>query len=170
MKALVTLSMTLLLSSLHAQSLSAGGAFVYGDDIEEFGINFRSYYNLPDERFCFGPELTFFRDHEEEHDGETLTKSLWEVNLNGHFIFELSEKWGIYPLTGLNVSIESERSPDINGELTETKLGLNLGGGIHRVAGPVVIFAEYDHLVSVLNQNTLTLGLFYTFEGSSKGH
>jgi hypothetical protein len=145
---------------------------VYGDDIREPGFNIRGYYNFHDERVCFGPEFTFFRKRREVLEEEQIDKSLFEFNFNGHYVFEITHKFGLYPLYGVNYSREREDITFFNtGEkedLIIDKWGFNLGGGFHYfLIGDLVLFAEYDHLFSQLSQNTYSAGLFYVF-GSDK--
>ena len=154
----------LLTNLLQAQSYSIGIAGVYGDDIQEPGFNLRAYYNLKNERICFGPEFTLFKNHIEEHGNGEIELSLFELNFNVHYIFEISEKFGVYPLTGLNFSREREEPSAVSEEsVTEEKWGLNLGFGAHYPVRDFTFFVEYDHLFSDLNQNTYTAGVFYTF-------
>ena len=102
--------------------------------------------------------------------GEEVTKKLSEINFNAHYIFEVAEKWGVYPLTGLNVSFETEEFTTAGDRESEelTRWGANLGIGIHRPVGNWVIFGEFDHLFSDLAQNSIVLGAFITLGKQSK--
>lgn len=149
----------------YCQSVSVGGGIVYGDDIKEPGINLRAYYNLPGNRVCFGPEFSTFLTHKENVSGEEIAVDLYEFNFNIHYIFEVTHKLGVYPFSGLNFSKEKEEI-EISGEketFTEEEFGLNLGLGAHYAYYDFVFFTEYDHLFGSLPQNSITLGVFYTF-------
>ena len=63
-----------------AQRFDLGTAAVYGDDIDQLGVNARFYVNSSDHRFCFGPELSWFPTHTEQHDDEEISKQLTEFN------------------------------------------------------------------------------------------
>jgi len=142
--------------NINAQDFSIGAAGIYGDDIENGGIHLRGYYNLKGEHICFGPEYSYFFSRTENINGTEVTKKLSEVNFNIHYIFELDEKWGVYPLLGANVTFEKEEIELLNGEFIEEKetiYGANLGFGVHRSFGEWVVFAEYDHLFSTFGKN-----------------
>ncbi|MFY0600715.1 MAG: outer membrane beta-barrel protein [Cyclobacteriaceae bacterium] len=150
-------------TSLLGQSWSLGAAGIYGDDIESFGAHFRGYYNFKNDRVCFGPEFSHFFKKTETHNGEEVTTKLSEVNFNLHYVFELTEHFGVYPLTGVNLSFETEEF-EVNGEPHSesiTEFGSNLGFGIHRTFGRLMFFGEYDHLFSKLSQNSFLIGVFY---------
>ena len=149
-----------------AQSWSMGSGVIYGDDIQQVGIHVRGYYNLPGDRICFGPEFSHFLSKSAYQNGATITKYLNEVNFNAHYIFELSHSWGIYPVAGINISFEKEEVNFQNGGFERTQdsvFGSNLGIGVHGAINKWTIFAEFDHLISDLSQNSLVLGAFYTF-------
>jgi len=155
---------------IYSQSVSFGGGFIYGDDIKEPGINLRAYYNLPGNRVCFGPEYSTFLTHKEEIDGEDIKIDLYELNFNGHFIFEVTHKFAVYPFTGLNFSREKEEI-EISGTIkthTQKEFGLNLGFGAHYAYYDFAFFAEFGHLFSDLSQNSITIGVFYTLGKKSE--
>ena len=151
-----------------AQSYSAGAGLAYGDDIKEPGINVRSYYNLANDKICFGPEFTYFKKRTDNSANEEIDISLFELNLNAHYIFEVTHKLGIYPIVGLNYSQEKEKYTDTEEEETIKKWGMNAGVGTHYAVNKLTVFLEYDHLFSDLNQNTFILGVFYTFGKKSE--
>ena len=160
------------LATANAQSWSLGAAGIYGDDIKRAGVHLRGYYNLPGNRVCFGPEFSNFFKRTIEAGGEEATIRLRELNFNVHYVFHVAEGWGVYPLTGLNVSFESEEI-EIAGEsekFNETAVGGNLGFGVHRSLHPWEIFAEYDRLFSDLSQNSFLIGAFFTFGKRNKQH
>ncbi|WP_190808928.1 outer membrane beta-barrel protein [Flagellimonas sp. S3867] len=172
-KQLLILLLYLSFLDTSAQSWSLGGGAVYGDDIENIGIHFRGYYNLPNNKVCFGPEYSNFFEKSETENGEETNKSLNEINFNIHYIIEISEHWGLYPLTGANLSFEKEEIEiDLIKQSEDTsKFGVNLGFGIHRQVGNMVLFAEYDHLFGNLSQNSFLLGVFVIFgEGIDSSH
>ena len=63
-------------SFIFSQSWSFGGGAIYGDDIDTFGIHLRSYYNLPDEKICFGPEYSYFFEQTDIVEGEEISRQL----------------------------------------------------------------------------------------------
>ena len=150
-----------------AQSWSIGGGAVYGDDIDNVGLHFRGYYNLPNNKVCFGPEYSNFFEKTASNNGVAITKALSEINLNLHYILEISEDWGVYPLTGFNISFEKEKI-DLTGEThKKSEMGLNLGTGLHRQFGNIMVFLEYDYLISELSQHSVLLGAFITIRSKT---
>ena len=132
---------------------------MYGDDIEEIGANLRLYTFIGD-RICFGPEFTIFGNHNTMIDGDAAELGLWEVNFNGHFIFEVGEGLGLYPVTGLNYSREVERVEG-HADVVEDAFGVNLGFGVHYELKNTILYTEYDRLFSDLRQNSFTIGILF---------
>ncbi len=156
------------------QRFDIGLAGVYGDDISTFGQNTRLYINSDDHRFCLGPEFSWFLQDREVKGNEEHTRDLIEFNFNGHINFDIIGPLGFYPLIGLNYSQEKEES-FISGELEETKTlkkwGMNIGTGLHlKLPETWIMYLEYDHLFSDLNQNTITLGVLYGFGRIKDSH
>lgn len=141
---------------------------MYGDDIEEFGLNFRAYTFVND-KICFGPEITVFGNHDTVISGEEAELGLWEVNFNAHYIFEAAEGLGIYPVAGLNYSRERERVEG-HDDLIEDAFGVNLGMGLHYEVNKMVFYTEYDRLFSNLHQNSFTIGVLFHLGKKHKAH
>ncbi len=110
-----------------AQTFSVGLAGAYGDDIENFGINARAYINSNNHRFCIGPEFTYFFQDTRVDGDDREEVNLFEVNFNGHYIFELTKKLGFYPLTGLN-SARKKKKSTTKGSWKRAKPCANLAG------------------------------------------
>ncbi|MEW7290373.1 outer membrane beta-barrel protein [Aquimarina sp. 2304DJ70-9] len=129
------------------------------------GANVRLYYG-PNDHFCFGPEVTFFPYQEIDNEYElTVT----ELNLNAHYIFELTHKLGIYPLTGLNYTIEKERLVEESDEFKEaTEFGLNYGLGIHYYLGSLYAFTEFKGVTGKLNDEFISIGVIFSLSGGKE--
>ncbi|MEO1053462.1 MAG: outer membrane beta-barrel protein [Bacteroidota bacterium] len=177
---LVVLLLLCFVSSATAQNpWTAGTAVIYGDDIESFGLNGRIYHNFHGGRVCIGPEFTIFSPRNEEESDLAEERRLWEFNFNGHFILPLKPRFGAYILTGYNYSREVEDFTTSMGETEEeiiTASGFNLGGGFHyELSHKWLLFMEYDHLFSSLEQNSFSFGIFLNIgkeegeEGGRKG-
>ncbi len=154
-----------------AQKISIGGGMPYNVTVEAPGLNLRGYYNV-NESFCFGPEFTFFFPGTESKAEEEIEKSIWEINLNAHYVFELNEQLGVYPILGFNYTREKE---DINYAFTNEKatktkeaFGLNLGGGFHVPLPQFTPFVEYEYVVSSLSEHIITVGVFFNIGGANK--
>ncbi|MFT7086278.1 MAG: hypothetical protein ACJAV5_002003 [Vicingaceae bacterium] len=129
------------------KSVTFGLGSSYAFNVETIGINSRIYYNLG-EQLCFGPEFSFFKKEEEK---------VYDINFIGHYIFE-TKLAGIYPLAGINYSIEE------NSTRTEKATGFVVGAGVHRNFKGYTIFVEYSHVESDLPDDFITIGLMYTLK------
>lgn len=158
-KSICILLFCLLFNSQVRSQIIAGGGILYGEDIEEAGINLRAYTFIGD-RICFGPELTLFNKHKTTIGGESAEIGLWEVNFNGHYIFEIGEGLGVYPLTGINFSREIERVEG-HADVKEAVIGINAGFGAHYEKNKALFYVEYDRLISDLGQNSFTIGVLF---------
>ena len=166
--AIFTLLLPLISISLRAQTLSLGSTAVYGDDIGAPGINVRGYFNTKDHKRCIGPEFTWFNTTETE-GGFSLDRRLFEFNLNGHYVFEVFDGFGVNPITGINFSSEVEEGGPENEQHEVQAWGWNIGAGFHYfIGGNFVVIGEWDHLVGKLSQNTYTLGLLYSINLSKR--
>ena len=125
-------------------SVSIGLGIPYSIKFQSVGVNARVYYNLGDAS-CFGPEFSYFNNGHEE---------VVDFDIVGHYIFETP--WmGVFPLAGVNYTIEK-------GEYhTEEALGVVFGAGVHRNFGKIALFGEYAHVESALNDDFVTIGLFF---------
>ena len=173
-RTLVSIFLLTFFFTAFGQRFDLGIAAVYGDDITKFGQNTRFYVNTNDHRFCLGPEFSWFLEDSKMVGGEELVRNLVEFNFNGHMNVPLLGPLMFYPLVGLNYSVEKEEYLH-NGEVAEAETlrewGLNVGSGLHlNLTKHWLVFVEYDHLFSELNQNTLTFGLLVGFGKIKGGH
>lgn len=119
--------------SVQAQSvkgdMAAGVNVAYGtkDGFSNFGIGAKFQYNLSD-AIRIEPSATYFFKKD-------YTK-MWDANVNIHYLFNVAEKFTVYPLAGVSlVGVKAEVDLDFGvmdfGEVSasETKFGANLGGG-----------------------------------------
>ncbi|WP_405566941.1 outer membrane beta-barrel protein [Polaribacter sp. Asnod6-C07] len=124
------------------------------------GINGRFYYGV-NESFCFGPEISYFPYQNTDKGYE---KSIIDLNINAHYIFELNESLGVYPLSGINYTIENERFVEENDEhKKENGFGINYGVGIHYKLKDLFIFSEFKGIAGNLNDEFITIGFIYNF-------
>ncbi|MFT5819809.1 MAG: hypothetical protein ACI8ZM_001034 [Crocinitomix sp.] len=146
-----------------SQSLMFGVGGSYGADIQQFAPNFRIYYGLT-EHICFGPEYSYFPSIKH---GDTDVQ-LSEYGFVGHYIFEVKHIAGIYPLIGINYSVENE----VHNEESHTTsaLGASMGLGVHFNFKNFLPFAEYKYITGKLSQSTFSVGLIYNLHLGNKKH
>ena len=123
-------------------------AIPYSFELNTVGVNGRLYYNV-NHHICFGPEVSYFKKNE---------VSIIDLNFVGHYIFEVEKlKIGIYPLVGINYTIENE-------PLHQNKeVGLVFGAGLHKTFNKLFVFGEFSHVQSHLKDNFVTVGAMYLF-------
>jgi hypothetical protein len=139
--------------------IGTGGT--YGSDIEQFAPNFRIYYGV-NEHLCFGPEFTLFYLKTNENKWIKLKEYGFVV----HYIFELKEHFGIYPLIGMNYSVEENKH---SGSIHAiNSLGASIGTGLHLNWKNILPYLEYKYTTGTLSQSTLSLGLVYNFNLKSE--
>ena len=109
--------------------MAAGVNVAYGtkDGFSNFGIGAKFQYNLSD-AIRIEPSATYFFKKD-------YTK-MWDANVNIHYLFNVAEKFTVYPLAGVSlIGVKAEVDLDFGvmdfGEVSasETKFGANLGGG-----------------------------------------
>lgn len=131
-----------------------GGALELGQEL--IGANARFFYGV-NEAFCFGPEISFFPYQDTE---EGFQESIIDLNINAHYIFEVTHKLGLYPLSGINYTIEKERLVINNDESeTENEFGINYGFGAHYIISRSFVFAEIKGVIGQLSGEFITAGV-----------
>jgi len=132
------------------RSLNVGIGLTNALNIGSPGINVRMYYNVS-EKICFGPEYSYFNDGDLE---------VIDFDFVGHYIFE-TKLVGIYPLVGVNYSVEKEEHLDEE-EIHES-FGAVFGAGVHRSFKRLTVFAEYTRVEFGVNEQFITFGVMRNF-------
>jgi len=151
------------LCSVKSQSIMVGGAVSYGSDINQFAPNIRVYYG-PSEHLCFGPEFSYFPKVMKGHESIQLN----EYGFVAHYIFDLKEKIGLYPLLGINYGLE--RSIISKSIHTEDSFGAAIGAGFHLYWNNILPFAEYQYITGRLSQSKVSIGIIYNFHLKKHSH
>lgn len=121
-----------------------------------FALDYR--YCLTDE-IRFAPSLTYFVEDE--------SLSAWAIDVNAHYLFQVNEMFGLYPLAGLDLSFW--RYGDIDGghglHKTFTRFGVNLGaGGEVYATDQLTVGLEFKYnLIKDFNQPILAVRVGYSF-------
>ena len=121
----------------------------YSKNLDAIGPQLRAYI-LVDEALCYGLEYSRFNFSHEDHKG-----TFDELNFNGHYVFHIGHKYGVYPLGGINWSSEMIDSHRVNA------WGFNAGGGAHVFLGKWVPYLEYLYTSGDLSDQKFILGTYF---------
>lgn len=185
-KVLLTLAcaMTSLFASAQAKTAAVGLNLNYGTEIESLGLGVKGSYCFTDN---IRGEASFNYFFPKNHF------TMWEINANAHYLFNIGDKFKVYPLVGLTYvhghwsnkySVGGGGIPDFgdgdegvgapmrkaNVEITVKdnntgKFGVNLGGGAqYDLTDNLMLNFEVKYsLVSDLDQCVISLGAAYKF-------
>lgn len=140
-----------------------GAHVLYGTDATNIGLGLKYQMNVTD-----AIRLEAVGDYYLKKDGF----SMYDVNLNGHYLFPLSTKWTVYPLVGVNYTHWSSGSIDFETGIDETttvdikdsSIGLNVGGGIqYQLSDKIRVGAELKYQ-TISGANTAVVGVGVTFK------
>lgn len=146
----------------------------YGTEISNLGIGAKFQYGITD---AIRAEASF--DYFLKKD----FVSMWDVNLNAHYLFPVADKFKVYPLVGLtytnwkldgfdisygfdNAELDEEYGDDFSADSSNTgKFGVNLGAGAeYSINSNLSINFEVKYqLISDFNQAVFGLGVAYKF-------
>lgn len=184
-KLLLTLAcaMTSLFASAQAKTAAVGLNLNYGTEIESLGLGVKGSYCFTDH---IRGEASFNYFFPKDHF------TMWEINANAHYLFNIGDKFKVYPLVGLtyvhghwsnkySVGGGGDFGDDdwgwgapmrkANGEVNVSesyntgKFGVNLGGGAqYDLTDNLMLNFEVKYsLVSDLDQCVISLGAAYKF-------
>ncbi len=149
----------------------------YGTEISNLGIGVKGQYGLTDAiRLEAGFDYFLEKDY----------LSMWDINVNAHYLFSVADKIKVYPLVGLTYTNwkadlkgatqdfwGGEYDEDISdyydeeggGSASEGKFGVNLGGGVlYDINDKWAVNFEIKYqLISDMNQAVFGLGIAYKF-------
>jgi opacity protein-like surface antigen len=114
-------------TSIQAQ-FAAGAGLTYQTKFKKAGIALRGEYGI-NEKIEAAATLNFI--FSEKVEGAKT--SVWEINLDGHYLKAMESGLIIYPLAGLNfTSVSAKVDTQIIGSFkaSTSRIGLNLGGGL----------------------------------------
>lgn len=143
--------------SAYAQSekgdMAAGVNVSYGtmEGYNNLGIGGKFQYNLTD-AIRIEPSANYFlkKDY----------VSMWDVNVNVQYLFNVAEKLTIYPLAGATmVGMKWE------GGEGDSEIGLNVGAGVeYKLTEKLGLNFDYKYqMVSELDRSVLSLGVVFKF-------
>ena len=87
----------------------------------------------------------------------------WDVNMNLQYLFPITHRFKVYPTAGLTIV-----GADFDGigiSTSESRVGLNLGGGVQfNITPKLHLHAETVYkIVSDIDRGVLSVGLSYAF-------
>lgn len=161
-KLLLTLAcaMTSLFASAQAKTAAVGLNLNYGTEIESLGLGVKGSYCFTDH---IRGEASFNYFFPKDHF------TMWEINANAHYLFNIGDKFKVYPLVGLTYvhgHWSNKYSVGGGGNFDDTgKFGVNLGGGAqYDLTDNLMLNFEVKYsLVSDLDQCVISLGAAYKF-------
>ena len=172
-KLLFAMAMALVSISASAQKgeMAFGANLSYGTEIKNLGVGVKGQYGITD---AIRAEAAF--DYFLKKDG----LSMWDVNLNVHYLIPITEKFKVYPLAGVvftnwesdfSVDVENEGfgtntdDADDNGSTTTRKFGADLGAGLqYDLTDKLSLNVEGKYqLISDFNQMVFSVGVAYKF-------
>jgi outer membrane protein X len=154
--------------------MAAGGNLVLGsgDSFTNFGIGAKFQYNVTNPLRLEG-SFTYFLPKKEGVTGLAETSlSMWDLSVNGHWLFPVADKVTVYPLAGLGVlgtsvsaKVDLGELGNFSGSGSDTEIGLNLGGGVDlKLTDELFLNAELKYKVaSTWGRLLISAGLAYKF-------
>ena len=156
---LVCAAVMSLSASAQAGDKAIGAQVVFGSETNNIGLGVKGQY--------------YFTDHirgEASFDYFFKRKglSMWDVNANVHYLFDVADKFKVYPLAGLgytNWSYKLEYDNVTLAKGTDGRLAVNLGGGAeYELTKDLSVNAELKYqIINNYNQLVLGVGVAYKF-------
>lgn len=156
---LVCAAVMSLSASAQAGDKALSAQLVFGSETNSLGFGVKGQY--------------YFTDHirgEGSFDYFLKNKgiSMWDINANVHYLFDVADKFKVYPLAGLGYTnwsykYEYAGAPVVEG--SDGRLAVNLGGGVeYELTKNLNVNAEAKYqIISNYNQLVLGVGVAYKF-------
>lgn len=158
---LVTTSAVALLPEEAAAQPRLGAGFVYGTEIEEFGVQVNGYYGLDQvlQGLRVGAEFAYYFAED--------PVTFWTIDVNGQYRFSKPGPFGFYAIGGLDiaqVSIDLDLGPLGDASGSDTEIGLNVGLGVEYAVAPnIEVFGELKYVLSSYDQAVFAVGGRFLF-------
>nr|WP_314696141.1 porin family protein [uncultured Prevotella sp.] len=159
---LVCAAVMSLSASAQAGDKAVGAQLVFGSEINSIGVGVKGQYNFTDQ---IRGEASF--DYFLKNKGW----SMWDINANAHYLFDVADKFKVYPLAGIgytHVSYSQDYSALVPGaevSASSGRISVNLGGGAeYALTNNLNLNAELKYqIISNYNQLVLGVGVAYKF-------
>ena len=156
---LVCAAVMSLSASAQAGDKALGAQLVFGSETNSIGLGVKGQYYFTDKLRGEASVDYFFKNK---------GVSMWDINANVHYLFNVANKVKVYPLAGLgyinwSYKYEFEGLPVVEG--TDGRLAVNLGGGAeYELTKNLSVNAELKYqIISNYNQLVLGVGVAYKF-------
>lgn len=156
---LVCAAVMSLSASAQAGNKALGAQFVFGSETNNIGLGVKGQYYFTDQLRGEASVDYFFKNK---------GVSMWDINANVHYLFDVANKVKVYPLAGLgytNWSYKLEYDNVTLAKGTDGRLAVNLGGGAeYELTKDLSVNAELKYqIINNYNQLVLGVGVAYKF-------
>ena len=146
-------------ASAQAGDKALGAQLVFGSETNSIGLGVKGQYYFTDQLRGEASVDYFFKNK---------GVSMWDINANVHYLFDVANKVKVYPLAGLgytNWSYKLEYDNVTLAKGTDGRLAVNLGGGAeYELTKDLSVNAELKYqIISNYNQLVLGVGVAYKF-------
>ena len=156
---LVCAAVMSLSASAQAGDKALGAQLVFGSETNSIGLGVKGQYYFTDQLRGEASVDYFFKNK---------GVSMWDINANVHYLFDVADKFKVYPLAGLGYTnwsykYEYAGAPVVEG--SDGRLAVNLGGGVeYELTKNLNVNAEAKYqIISNYNQLVLGVGVAYKF-------
>ena len=150
---LVCAAVMSLSASAQAGDKALGAQLVFGSKTNSIGLGVKGQYYFTDQIRGEASVDYFFKNK---------GVSMWDINANVHYLFDVADKFKVYPLAGLGYTnwsykYEFPGLPVVEG--SDGRLAVNLGGGAeYELTKDLSVNAELKYQI-ISNYNQLVLGV-----------
>ena len=151
---LVCAAVMSLSASAQAGDKAVGAQLVFGSETNSIGFGVKGQYYSTDQIRGEGSFDYFLKNK---------GISMWDINANVHYLFDVANKVKVYPLAGLgytNWSYKYEYPGHSVIEGSDGRLAINLGGGAeYELTKDLSVNAELKYQIVSNNYSQLVLGV-----------
>ena len=155
--AIAAVTMSVAVQAQQKGDMAVGGNLVIGvgDSYTNVGLGPKFLFNVTDPIRLEG-SFTYFlkKDY----------LSMWDLSVNGHYLFPVADQITVYPLAGLGV-FGSKWDLGIYGNYSNSDVCVNLGGGVDiKLTDQLFLNGELKYkIVNNWNRLLLSAGVAYKF-------
>ena len=156
---LVCATVMSLSASAQAGDKALGAQLVFGSETNSIGFGVKGQYYFTDQIRGEGSFDYFLKNK---------GISMWDINANVHYLFDVANKVKVYPLAGLgytNWSYKYEYPGHSVIEGSDGRLAINLGGGAeYELTKDLSVNAELKYQIVSNNYSQLVLGVGVAYQ------